>query len=131
VEDRVGTVYALRDVSSDRQLDQLKSDFVATVSHELRTPLTSIYGFAETLLRGDASFSTDDRSTFLRYIASEAERLTRLVDGLLSVARLEAGGIALDLVDVDVKEVLGEIVTRESGRVATTHRLALQVPRSR
>ena len=57
----IGTVYALRDVSEDRQLDQLKSDFVATVSHELRTPLTSIYGFAETLLRGDVNFADEDR----------------------------------------------------------------------
>ena len=95
VEDRIGTVYALRDVSEDRQLDQLKSDFVATVSHELRTPLTSIYGFAETLLRGDVSFADEDRKTFLGYIASESERLTRLVDGLLSVTRLEAGGVEL------------------------------------
>jgi two-component system phosphate regulon sensor histidine kinase PhoR len=125
VEDRVGTVYALRDVSEERQLDQLKSDFVATVSHELRTPLTSIYGFAETLLRSEGAFSSEDRETFLSYIASEAERLTRLVDGLLSVARLEAGGVALDLVDVDVAEVLEEIVHREAGRVRTTHRLAL------
>ena len=77
VEDRVGTVYALRDVSEERQLDQLKSDFVATVSHELRTPLTSIYGFAETLLREDVAFGVEDRATFMQYIACESERLTR------------------------------------------------------
>jgi PAS domain S-box-containing protein len=128
VEDRVGTVYALRDVSEDRQLDQLKSDFVATVSHELRTPLTSIYGFAETLLRDDVAFGVEDRATFLQYIASESERLTRLVDGLLSVARLEAGGVELDLVEVDVGEVLREVALREAGRVRETHRVELVVP---
>ena len=52
---RPGRVLAMRDISEVRALEQLKSDFVATVSHELRTPLTSIYGFAETLLREDAS----------------------------------------------------------------------------
>jgi len=128
VADQIGTVYALRDVSQDRQLDQLKSDFVATVSHELRTPLTSIYGFAETLLREDVDFPEEDRTTFLRYIASEAERLTRLVDGLLSVTRLEAGGVQLDLMDVDVCDVLREIVVRESGRLTERHRLELLVP---
>ena len=91
-----GRVLAMRDVSEERALDQLKSDFVATVSHELRTPLTSIYGFAETLLREDASFGEEDRASFVRYIASEAERLNRLVDGLLSAARLETGAVGLD-----------------------------------
>ncbi len=125
---RVGTVYALRDVSADRQLDQLKSDFVATVSHELRTPLTSIYGFAETLLRSDVSFPEEDRRTFLGYIASESERLTRLVDGLLSVTRLDAGGVELDLTDVDVSEVLREIVIRQAERARQTHQVELNVP---
>ena len=59
----------------------MKSDFVSTVSHELRTPLTSIYGFAETLLRQDVLFGEPERETFLRYIASESERLTAIVDG--------------------------------------------------
>ena len=53
----------------------MKSDFVSTVSHELRTPLTSIYGFAETLMRGDVEFSDAERATFLGYIASESGRL--------------------------------------------------------
>ena len=128
VEDRIGTVYALRDVSEDRQLDQLKSDFVATVSHELRTPLTSIYGFAETLLRGDVSFADEDRKTFLGYIASESERLTRLVDGLLSVTRLEAGGVELALEDIDVGDVLREIVVRQAERAKDSHRVDLHLP---
>ena len=46
-----GRIFAFRDISSERLVEQMKSDFVSTVSHELRTPLTSIYGFAETLLR--------------------------------------------------------------------------------
>ncbi len=123
-----GVVYALRDVSRERQLDQLKSDFVATVSHELRTPLTSIYGFAETLLRTDVAFAEHDRTTFLRYIATESDRLRRLVDGLLSVARLEAGGVQLDLDDVDVCEIVRDIVLRETERVRESHHLDLIVP---
>src|SRR5262249_59486676 len=86
-----GRIFAFRDISAERVVDQMKSDFVSTVSHELRTPLTSIYGFAETLLRRDIGFSDDERETFLGYIASEAERLTGIVDALLNVARLDSG----------------------------------------
>ena len=71
-----GRIFAFRDISSDRLVEQVKSDFVSTVSHELRTPLTSIYGFAETLLRQDVMFGEEERETFLRYIASESQRLT-------------------------------------------------------
>ena len=70
-----GRIFAFRDVSGERIVEQMKSDFVATVSHELRTPLTSIYGFAETLLARDVVFGEEERATFLRYIASESERL--------------------------------------------------------
>src|SRR4029077_6483865 len=92
---RPGRVLAMRDISEVRALEQLKSDFVATVSHELRTPLTSIYGFAETLLREDMKFAEEDRAEFVKYIASETERLNRLVESLLSAARLETGAVGL------------------------------------
>jgi two-component system alkaline phosphatase synthesis response regulator PhoP len=88
-----GRIFAFRDISDERVVEQMKTEFVATVSHELRTPLTSIYGFAETLLREDVQFADEERRTFLRYIASESERLTTIVDTLLSVARLEAGDV--------------------------------------
>src|SRR5262249_28473215 len=78
-----GRIFAFRDISADRTVEQVKSDFVAAVSHQLRTPLTSIYGFAETLLRQDVLFDEDERHTFLSYIASESERLTGIVDELL------------------------------------------------
>ena len=71
----------------------MRSDFVSTVSHELRAPLTSIYGFAATLLRDDVQFGEEERRVFLRYISTEASRLTAIVDKLLSVARLDAGDL--------------------------------------
>jgi signal transduction histidine kinase len=72
-----GRIYTFRNVSSDRLIEELQVGFVSTVSHELRAPLTSIYGFAETLLREDVSFAEEERRTFLTYIASEAQRLSR------------------------------------------------------
>jgi len=103
-----GRIFAFRDISAERVVDQMKSDFVSTVSHELRTPLTSIYGFAETLLRRDMGFSDEERATFLGYIASESERLTEIVDALLNVARLDSGTLEVDLVPTDLRPVLEE-----------------------
>jgi signal transduction histidine kinase len=105
-----GRIFAFRDISADRLVEQMKSDFVSTVSHELRTPLTSIYGFAETLLRRDVSFGDEERRTFLAYIASESQRLTMIVDALLNVARLDTGDLQVNLAPTDVRDVVGQVV---------------------
>src|SRR5207253_11095147 len=105
-----GRIFAFRDISGDRLVEQLKSDFVSTVSHELRTPLTSIYGFAETLLRQDVLFGEEERRTFLGYIASESQRLTAIVDALLNVARLDTGDLQVSLAPTDVANVVDEVV---------------------
>ncbi|HEV3407190.1 MAG TPA: GAF domain-containing protein [Gaiellaceae bacterium] len=123
-----GRIFAFRDVSDERVVEQMKSDFVSAVSHELRTPLTSIYGFAETLRRGDVSFSDEERGTFLQYIASESERLIRIVDDLLNVARLEAGALGLEIADTDVGEVVREVVARVGEEMTTEHRFAIDAP---
>jgi PAS domain S-box-containing protein len=124
-----GRIFAFRDISADRMVEQVKSDFVAAVSHELRTPLTSIYGFAETLLRQDVPFGEDERRTFLSYIASESERLTEIVDQLLNVARLDAGDLQVELGRIDVGSVVSEVVgtVEESGAV-NGHRFEVDLP---
>ena len=118
-----GRIYAFRDISAERSVEQMKSDFVSTVSHELRTPLTSIYGFAETLLREDVHFGEEERATFLRYIASESERLTSIVDRLLSVAQLDTGDIAVQLAETDVAR--GRERSRALGREPGRRRTAI------
>jgi PAS domain S-box-containing protein len=127
--DTGGRIFAFSDISSERAVEQMKSDFVATVSHELRSPLTSIYGFAETLLRADVDFSEAERETFLRYIASESERLINIVDDLLNVARLETGTLGLTLGTTDVGEVVGEVVDRVAQHVNGDYRFEVEVPR--
>jgi PAS domain S-box-containing protein len=121
-----GRIFAFRDISADRMVEQVKSDFVAAVSHELRTPLTSIYGFAETLLRQDIPFGEDERRTFLGYIASESERLTEIVDQLLNVARLDTGDLQVELGRIDLGSVVSEVVeTVEDGN---GHRFEIDLP---
>jgi signal transduction histidine kinase len=124
-----GRIFAFRDISADRLVEQMKSDFVSTVSHELRTPLTSIYGFAETLLRQDVLFGEDERTTFLSYIASESKRLTAIVDALLNVARLDTGDLQVNLSPTDVRDVVGEVVQSAQELAANGgHRFVLDLP---
>ena len=122
-----GRIFAFRDVSSERVVEQMKSDFVSTVSHELRTPLTSIYGFAETLMRSDIDFSGEERATFLGYIVSESERLIGIVDDLLNIARLEAGTLGLSLAATDVGEVARESLARVEDVSPNGHRFEVDV----
>jgi PAS domain S-box-containing protein len=126
-----GRIFAFRDISAERVVDDMKSTFVSTVSHELRTPLTSIYGFAETLLREDVHFGEDQRRTFLTYIASESERLSRIVEQLLSVARLETGDLQIRLAATDVRGVVQEAVAaaeRLAGGGPNGHRFVVDLP---
>ena len=123
-----GRIFAFRDISSDRLVEQMKSDFVSTVSHELRTPLTSIYGFAETLLRQDVLFGEEERRTFLGYIASESQRLTGIVDALLNVARLDTGDLQVNLSATDVRDVVGEAVETMQGTGSNGHRFIVDLP---
>ncbi|HEY3540926.1 MAG TPA: GAF domain-containing protein [Gaiellaceae bacterium] len=123
-----GRIFAFRDISSDRLVEQMKSDFVSTVSHELRTPLTSIYGFAETLLRQDVLFGEEERRTFLSYIASESQRLTQIVDALLNVARLDTGDLQVNLSSTDVRDVVGEVVETVQSASTNGHHFVVDLP---
>jgi PAS domain S-box-containing protein len=123
-----GRIFAFRDISGDRLVEQVKSDFVSTVSHELRTPLTSIYGFAETLLRQDVMFGEEERQTFLRYIATESQRLTSIVDTLLNVARLDTGDLQVDLAETDVRDVVGQVLDTVTAAETNGHRFVVDLP---
>ena len=90
-------------------LDERRAQFIAVVSHELRTPLTSIVSFSE-LLRGEADGLTEDGIRFLEIIERNADRLFSLIDDLLMLNRLEAGGLPLELSEVSVSGLAAEAV---------------------
>ena len=100
-----GVVYAFRDLTSERELEQAKSDFIATVSHELRTPMTAVYGAARTLMRPDVDLSSDERSQLLEMIATQSERLAQITEEVLLASRLDRGEIAVEADRVDVAEL--------------------------
>jgi PAS domain S-box-containing protein len=123
-----GRIFAFRDISADRLVEQMKSDFVATVSHELRTPLTSIYGFAETLLRRDVMFGEEERRTFMSYIASESKRLTAIVDALLNAARLDAGDLQVNIAPTDVRDVVDQVLEGMEEGGTNGHNFVVELP---
>jgi PAS domain S-box-containing protein len=106
----LGTLYGLRDVTQERELDRMKTEFVSQVSHELRTPLTAIKGFTDLMLDGDAGELSDEQSEYLAIVKSNADRLVALINDLLDVSRIEAGRIQLKLEAVDVGAVLGSVL---------------------
>jgi signal transduction histidine kinase/DNA-binding response OmpR family regulator len=127
----LGTVILVRDITSEKEVDRMKTEFISTVSHELRTPLTSVLGFAkiirkkfveDILTRLDASDKKARRAAGqigdnLGIIVSEGERLTELVNDVLDIAKMESGKIEWDLRPVSIDEVVERSVTSTSALI--------------
>jgi PAS domain S-box-containing protein len=105
-----GTVYAFRDLTDARQLEEIKADFIATASHELRTPLAAVYGAAQTLLRHDFALDETGRERFVSLIADESERLGRIVNEILLANQLDAGRLDLEFEPFDPRDLLERVV---------------------
>jgi PAS domain S-box-containing protein len=105
-----GTVYAFRDVTDERAVEQMKTDFVSTVSHELRTPLAAIYGAAMTLRRHDIAVEESQRDRLLEVVSSEADRLARIVNDILWASRLESGRMSIAIERCDAAAITAEVV---------------------
>jgi two-component system phosphate regulon sensor histidine kinase PhoR len=101
----IGAIVVFHDISQLKRLEKIRQDFVANVSHELRTPLTSIKGYAETLLASGTE-SSDSTRDFLQIILKHANHMSKMVDDLLQLARLEAREQLSEPVAVDAAMVL-------------------------
>jgi signal transduction histidine kinase/ActR/RegA family two-component response regulator len=95
-----------------KQMDQLKSQFVAHVSHELRTPLTSMTGFAENLLSGVTGPINEKQEHYLQRITTNGARLARMIENLLARSSIEAGKIQLSLAEVSLPTVASEVIAQ-------------------
>lgn len=91
----LGRLYVFRDVTNEREVERVKSQFVSTVSHELRTPLTSIKGYVELILEGEAGGLAPLQQEFLEIVRHNANRLLLLINDLLDVSRIESGKLEL------------------------------------
>ena len=120
-----GAVVALHDITELRWLERVRRDFVANVSHEFKTPLTAIQGFAETLLAG-ALEDRENNRRFLAIIRDHANRLARLTDDLLTLSRIEAGKLELELRPTSPVEII-EPCLETTGLKAKAKRIVLSV----
>ena len=96
-----GTVYAFRDLTEERRVEELKTEFVATASHELRTPLAAVYGAAMTLKRYGAVLDAERSERLLNVIADESDRLARTVNDILWASRVDSGRVDVAIERLD------------------------------
>jgi signal transduction histidine kinase len=98
----LGYLFAFRDVTHQRAIDRMKTEFVSLASHELRTPLTSIRGYVDLLLEGETGELLPDQRAFLEIVAGNARRLVNLINDLLDLSRIESGRVTLNRTAVDL-----------------------------
>jgi len=104
-----GIVAVFHDVTREREIAQIKTDFVSAVSHELRTPLSSIKAYVEMLI-DDEAHDADTRNDFYRIIESETERLQRLVGNILDISRIESGVADMQKETIHPREIAAEVL---------------------
>jgi len=110
-----------------RELDAMRTEFLANVSHELRTPLAVIKGSANSLLQSDVIFDEPTRQDFLQSIDKDADTLTRLVDDLLMMSRLEADALEVKKRPHSLAEVVNLVKDRLDNLTAR-HHLSINIP---
>lgn len=118
-----GRLWIVNDVTREREVDRLKNEFVSIVSHELRTPLTSILGYTELLLARE--FAPSEQRRFIQTVYDQATHLSKLVEDLLSVSRLEAGRVKLNRWMVAIRQIIAEL-TSQIGQLER-HRLLIRM----
>jgi PAS domain S-box-containing protein len=109
-----GVVAVLRDITAQKELERMKSNFLSVVSHELRTPLHSIKGFVEIILMGKTGPVTELQEDFLRTVRSQTTALQRMIDDLLEFSRMEAGRIKLHLSEVSLAALARSVAAKLS-----------------
>jgi PAS domain S-box-containing protein len=123
----LGLGLLLRDITREKELDQMKSQLLSTVSHELRTPLASIKGFATTLLRQDVEWDEGSRREFLSIINDESDRLAELISNLLDMSRIEAGTLRIETESIDLHPIIEETAT-EFQMMTRDHMIQAHLP---
>ncbi|HEV7368411.1 ATP-binding protein [Arenibaculum sp.] len=121
-------ILTLHDITAIKRMEQTRADFVANASHELRTPLATLLGFVETL-RGPARDDPEARDRFLSIMQDQASRMSRLVDDLLSLSRIEIDEHTAPTGEADLAEILDDVVAGLEMKAAKRRiRLRLDLP---
>lgn len=124
-----GRLFAYHDLSWEKTVDQMKSEFISVASHELRTPMTSIKGSVDLILSGCAGELSTEATELLEVAHSACERMIRLINDLLDLSKIEAGQMQLQLSEVDLKEI-AETSLRTLKTLAGQDRITLRLESS-
>ncbi|MBN2407668.1 MAG: Cache 3/Cache 2 fusion domain-containing protein [Elusimicrobia bacterium] len=106
----IGTVTVIRDITLEKELEQLKDDFMHAITHDLRSPMTSIRGFLEFLLDGTAGELNEQQIEFLKIIDESSARLLGMINDILDVAKIEAGSMPIELEEVDLVQLTASVI---------------------
>lgn len=109
-----GAVAVVRDMTEERRLDKLRIDFISNVSHELRTPISMLQGYSEAIV-DDIAESKEEKNELAQIIYEESLRLSRLVNDLLDLGRMEAGHVQLNKEEVEIENYTNRIIRKFSG----------------
>ncbi len=127
-DEDLGTVVVITDITYERKVDQLKSQFLSTAAHELRTPLTSLLGFSEILLNKQ-DLGKEQEVKYLRYINEESLKLATIINDFLDISRIESGkGISLNKMDYSVRDTIERSMHIFDEQINTRHKFEFDYP---
>ena len=123
----VNGILNVRDITREREQEEQRSTFISVISHELQTPIAIIKGYAATLARTAARIEPEALRSRLLAVEEEADRLNKLVGNLLYASRIQAGGLQMEIVPLDLSHLM-ETVVRRQGAKNPDFRVTLDIP---